>query len=126
MLRFLRLDRLDRGSQHRASYEDLLGPAVTRAPPPAFPRNPRGSLGFPGPATSTGSLASQRHPGKFPKVPGRRRGRVAGRLSGTVSPFRAEQGTSLETPSRARALGQEDPLEKEMATCSSVLAWKTP
>ena len=26
-------------------------------------------------ATSTGSLASQRHPGKFPKVPGRRRGR---------------------------------------------------
>ena len=29
-----------------------------------------------GPATSTGSLASQRHPGKFPKVPGRRRGQV--------------------------------------------------
>ena len=28
---------------------------------------------------------------------------VAGRLSGTVSPFRTEQGTSLETPSRARA-----------------------
>ena len=28
---------------------------------------------------------------------------VAGRLSGTVSPFRAEQGTSLETPSQARA-----------------------
>ena len=27
---------------------------------------------------------------------------VAERLSGTVSPFRAEQGTSLETPSRAR------------------------
>ena len=90
-----------------------------------------------GTATSTGSLASQRHPGKFPKVPGRRRGKrgfpavpgerpresffnvsrgpsplpcggllgVAGRLSGTVSPFRAEQGTSLETPSRARCSG---------------------
>ena len=28
---------------------------------------------------------------------------VAGRLSGTVSPFRAEQEASLETPSRARA-----------------------
>ena len=28
---------------------------------------------------------------------------VAGRLSGTASPFRAEQGTSLETPLRARA-----------------------
>ena len=24
------------------------------------------------------------------------------------------------------SLGQEDRLEKEMATCSSVLAWKTP
>ena len=23
-------------------------------------------------------------------------------------------------------LGQEDPLEKEMATCSSILAWRTP
>ena len=25
-----------------------------------------------------------------------------------------------------RSLGQEDPLEKEMATHSSILAWKTP
>ena len=25
----------------------------------------------------------------------------------------------------AQSLGQEDPLEKEMATCSSVLAWKS-
>ena len=25
-----------------------------------------------------------------------------------------------------RVLGQEDPLEKEMATCSSILAWKIP
>ena len=25
-----------------------------------------------------------------------------------------------------RSLGQEDPLEKEMATCSSVLAWEIP
>ena len=23
-------------------------------------------------------------------------------------------------------LGQEDPMEEEMATCSSILAWKTP
>ena len=41
---------------------------------------------------------------------------VAGRLSGTVSPFRAEQGTSLETPSRARAgrgLGPRDALKKD-------------
>ena len=27
---------------------------------------------------------------------------------------------------RAPSLGQEDPLEKEMATCSSLLAWETP
>ena len=25
-----------------------------------------------------------------------------------------------------RSLGQEDPLEKEMAACTSFLAWKTP
>ena len=36
-------------------------------------------------------------------------GGVAGRLSGTVSPFRAEQGTSLETPSRARAKRRGSP-----------------
>ena len=30
--------------------------------------------------------------------------KCAGRLSGTVSPFRAEQGTSLETPSRPERL----------------------
>ena len=28
--------------------------------------------------------------------------------------------------SRVRSLGQEDPLEKEMATHSSTLAWKIP
>ena len=27
---------------------------------------------------------------------------------------------------RVRSLGQEDPLEKEMATHSGILAWKTP
>ena len=27
---------------------------------------------------------------------------------------------------RARSLGREDPLEKEMATHSSILAWKIP
>ena len=27
---------------------------------------------------------------------------------------------------RVRSLGQEDPLEKEMATCSGVLAWRIP
>ena len=33
---------------------------------------------------------------------------VAGRLSGTVSPFRAEQRTSFETPARARASSCEE------------------
>ena len=27
---------------------------------------------------------------------------------------------------RVQSLGQEDPLEEEMATCSSILAWKSP
>ena len=27
---------------------------------------------------------------------------------------------------RVRSLGWEDPLEKEMATCSSILAWEIP
>ena len=27
---------------------------------------------------------------------------------------------------QVQSLGQEDPLEKEMATCSSILAWKIP
>ena len=27
---------------------------------------------------------------------------------------------------QVRSLGQEDPLEKEMATCSSILAWEIP
>ena len=27
---------------------------------------------------------------------------------------------------RVQSLGRENPLEKEMATCSSILAWKIP
>ena len=27
---------------------------------------------------------------------------------------------------RVQCLGQEDPLEKEMATCSSILTWEIP
>ena len=27
---------------------------------------------------------------------------------------------------RVQSLGREDPLEKEMATCSSILAWRSP
>ena len=27
---------------------------------------------------------------------------------------------------RVQCLGQEDPLEKEMATCSSILTWRIP
>ena len=50
----------------RANGRSTRGEALFRcARPSGVPR---------GPATSTGSLASQRHPGKFPKVPGRRRG----------------------------------------------------
>ena len=44
-------------------------------------------------------------------------------------------GTVVKNPSvsagdarenRVQCLGREDPLEKEMATCSSILAWEIP
>ena len=41
-------------------------------------------------------------------------------VSGSVKRLPAMQET------RVRSLGQEDPLEKEMATHSSILAWKIP
>ena len=41
-------------------------------------------------------------------------------MAQTVKNLPAMQETS------ARSLGQEDPLEKEMATHSSILAWKIP
>ena len=31
-----------------------------------------------------------------------------------------------EQETRVQSLGQEDPLEKEMATYTSILAWRTP
>ena len=72
---------------------------------PASPRGEalfrcaRPSGGPSGPATSTGSLASQRHPGKFPKVPGRRRGKrgfpAAPRQRPRESFFNAFRGTFL-------------------------------
>ena len=37
-----------------ACKKEDIGPAVTRAQPPAFPRNPRGRLGFPGPTQGEG------------------------------------------------------------------------
>ena len=33
---------------------------------------------------------------------------------------------SAKWKTRVKSLGQEDPLEKEMATCSGTLAWKIP
>ena len=46
--------------------------------------------------------------------------RPAPRVAQTVKNLPAVQET------RVRSLGQEDPLEKEMATHSSILAWKIP
>ena len=44
------------------------------------------------------------------------------------SPFEAQLVKNLPTmqETRVRSLGQEDPLEKEMATHSSILAWRLP
>ena len=36
------------------------------------------------------------------------------------------KGLSAMQETRVRSLGQEDPLEKEMATHSSTVAWKIP
>ena len=52
-------------------------------------------------------------------------------------PFKREEASSLVAQTvkknlpamqetRVRSLGQEDPLEKEMATHSSILAWEIP
>ena len=38
----------------------------------------------------------------------------------------AVKNLSTTQKMRVRSLGQEDPLEKEMATHSSIRAWKTP
>ena len=38
----------------------------------------------------------------------------------------AKQEIPAEQETRVRSLGQEDPLEKEMATRSSILAWEIP
>ena len=32
----------------------------------------------------------------------------------------------MQEPQKAQSLGREDPLEEEMATCSSILAWENP
>ena len=38
----------------------------------------------------------------------------------------AEKSLSAMRVTRVQSLGQEDPLEKEMATHSSILAWRIP
>ena len=79
-----------------AANRSQSGQRVGREPTPCSPeaRPPRGGL-----AGRQGRLP--------PPLEGTRRVGgllgVAGRLSGTVSPFRAEQGTFLETPWRERA-----------------------
>ena len=39
---------------NREAISSRFSPAVTRAPPPAYPRNPSGRLGFPGPTQGEG------------------------------------------------------------------------
>ena len=49
---------------------------------------------------------------------------VAGRLSGTVSPFRAEQGTSLEMPSRARASIKLNIQKTKIMASGPITSWE--
>jgi len=37
-----------------------------------------------------------------------------------------ESACNMEVPNPVQSLGQEEPLEKEMATHSSILAWRIP
>ena len=69
------------------------------------------------PATSTGSLASQRHPGKFPKVPGRRRGTRGFPAAPRESPIfpsgcEGTLGLALECQGGHRAKCQDSPLPR--------------
>ena len=41
-------------------------------------------------------------------------------------PLVVQEGPPATQESQVQSLGQEDPLEKEMATHSSILAWKIP
>ena len=43
-----------------------------------------------------------------------------------MSHYTAEIELGSESPVRVQSLGQEDPLEEEMATHSSILVWRIP
>ena len=52
-------------------------------------------------------------------------------MGGTASLVRLPGGSAVKNPpakqgARIEFLGQEDPLEKEMATHSGILAWRIP
>ena len=47
-------------------------------------------------------------------------------LSHSLSASHAAQNLPAMQETRVRSLGQEDPLEEEMATHSSLLAWRIP
>ena len=49
-----------------------------------------------------------------------------GRSDGKASAYNAGDQLPAVQEARVRSLGQEDLLEKEMATHSSILAWKVP
>ena len=42
------------------------------------------------------------------------------------NPAAMQETASTVQETRVRSLGQEDPLEEEMATHSSILAWRSP
>ena len=70
--------------------------------------------------TSEGSVC-----GFLPSLPGR------AEVGGTASLVRLPGGSAVKNPpakqgARIEFLGQEDPLEKEMATHSGILAWRIP
>ena len=84
--------------------------------------------GFPGSSAGKESICNAGDPGSIPEL-GSSPGEGIGyplRYSWASLVAQTVKRLSTMQETRVRSLGWEDPLEVEMATCSSTLAWKIP
>ena len=85
-------------------------------------------MGFPGSSASKESFCNAEDPGSIPRL-GRSPGEGIGYPIPYSCPFLVAQRLKrlpAMRKTRARSLGWEDPLEKEMAIHSGILAWRIP
>ena len=85
-------------------------------------------MGFPGSLASKESFCNAEDPGSILRL-GRSPGEGIGYPIQYSCPFLVAQRLKHLPPMRetqVRSLGREDPLEKEMAIHSSILAWRIP